>query len=100
MLGLTLEYMSFHCISAAVGFKIFKCWATMYGLSTFDTKYSQSIEEHPIRTLVGKKICCVYRRSMHHHEGHMMKALEDKDEHEVEQHDQEFLDPKKEDEKA
>lgn len=82
-IGFILEYMSFHSISTAEGFKIFKYWATMYALSTFDEKYTKSIEEHPMEALVGKKICCVYRRSMKFYQAQMMKALEIQDEDEV-----------------
>ena len=84
-----LEYMSFHSISTAVGWKIFKYWATMFALSTFDKKYVSSIEEHPMHSLVGKKICCVYNRSMHYYRSKMTQALKHEDEVEVVKDDHE-----------
>lgn len=99
MIGFVLEYMSFHSISTAVGWKIFKYWATMYALSTFDEKYTKSIEEHPMEQLVGKKIFYVYQRAMKWNNAKMMKVLEIQDEDDVIAHEHELHDMNDEKEK-
>jgi len=77
-MGFLLEFMSVIYLSSKPTFQlILVSYATMACLGNFDSLYSQSLQEHPCREIIGKKICTVWRRSMSKHKDEMIKAIKD-----------------------
>jgi len=77
MIGLVLEAMSILYLCSKDSFRlILMSYATMASIASFDDLYSKSLLEHPIREIIGKKICTVYRRSMHFQGATIAKAIE------------------------
>lgn len=77
-MGFLLEYMSVIYLSSKDSFQYtLVSYATMACLGNFDSLYSQSLQEHPCREIIGKKICTVWRRSMDRHKDEMIQAIKD-----------------------
>lgn len=77
-MGLLLEFMSIVYLSSKGTFQlILISYATMAALGGFDTLYSVSLQEHPCREIIGKKMCTVWRRSMCFHKEEMIKAIKE-----------------------
>ena len=77
MMGFTLELMSVLYLSSWDSFRmILISYATMACLGNFDTLYAQSLQEHPIRNVIGKNFCTVYRRSMYFYKEQILKCCE------------------------
>jgi len=77
-MGFLLEFMAVIYLSSKNSFQlILVSYATMACLGNFDTLYSQSLQEHPCREIIGKKICTVWRRCMYWHKDEMIEALKE-----------------------
>lgn len=77
-MGFLLEFLSVMYLSSKNTFQlILVSYATMACLGNFDSLYSQSLKEHPCREIIGKKICTVWRRSMHKHKEEMIEAIKE-----------------------
>ena len=75
-MGFVLEFMSVVYLSSKDTFQlILISYATMACLGNFDSLYSQSLQEHPCREIIGKKICTVWRRSMCFHKQDLIDAI-------------------------
>jgi len=77
-MGFVLEFMSVVYLSSKDTFQlILISYATMACLGNFDSLYSQSLQEHPCREIIGKKICTVWRRSMCFHKQDLIDAIKE-----------------------
>lgn len=75
-MGVTLELLSIAYLCSMTSFRlILMCYATIACIAHFDDLYSNSLGDHPIRNVIGKKFYVAYKRCMTFEPEKIRKAI-------------------------